>query len=71
MLNLDNTDDESNKISSKKRSGYEKDEDFDVSDTKNDAEFAPDPNRYAFILYFQISFIFIDKTFLFIIDKFG
>jgi hypothetical protein len=42
---LDESDDEEKKKSPKKRAGYEKDEDFDASDTKNDDEFAPDQNR--------------------------
>ncbi|CAF1440883.1 unnamed protein product [Rotaria sp. Silwood1] len=36
---------ESKKKSPKKRAGYEKDEDFNTSDPKNDDEFAPEPNR--------------------------
>ncbi|CAF1343716.1 unnamed protein product, partial [Rotaria sordida] len=33
------------KKATEKSAGYEKDEDFDVSDPKNDDEFAPEPNR--------------------------
>ena len=51
MFNLDDTDDKGNKISIKKRAGYEKDEDFDVSDAKNDDEFAPDPSRYVHLFH--------------------
>lgn len=45
ISNLDESDDEVKKKSPKKRAGYEKDEDFDASDAKNDDEFAPDQNR--------------------------
>ncbi len=47
LLNLDLSDDEGKKKSPKKRAGYEKDEDFDAPNAKNDDEFAPDPNRYV------------------------
>ena len=43
MKNLDESEDEIKKNSPKKRAGYDKDEDFDASDAKNDAEFAPEP----------------------------
>jgi hypothetical protein len=45
LWNLDESDNEEEKKSPKKRAGYEKDEDFDVSDAKNDDEFAPEQNR--------------------------
>ena len=46
-MSLDESDKEDPTTASKKRGAYNKDDDFDISETKkDDDEFAPDPNRY-------------------------
>lgn len=55
MINfLDESDEEDKKKSPKKRAGYQKDEDFDVSNSKkDDDEFAPDADRYVICYSFK------------------